>query len=138
MTFKKVAQGTALAMVLSVVGNVVLLFLGRALGLSLIVPHGPEHIPTVLGVSDVVIASVLPLAIAGLLFLVLVKYTKKPVTIFRTVAVLIFVVSFGPLAQEIDNPTRILLALMHVVSAVAVVWALTAPGRLPARVEARA
>jgi hypothetical protein len=132
MRAKDIVARTGLAIAIATVADLALLALARAGGVSMVVPHGPEKIKQVMGASDVLIANVIGLGLGGLFFLALAKLTRAPERWFRVGAGLVFVLMLLPIFQDIDNPTRLVLFVMHVVSAGALLYALGR--RRPARV----
>ena len=80
-----------------------------------------------IGLMNVVMASIIPAAIAGLIFAVIAKFVPNPFLVFNIIAALVFLYTFfGPLNSipTASNQTLILLEVMHVVVGVAVMYAL--------------
>ncbi|PPK94261.1 hypothetical protein CLV92_108163 [Kineococcus xinjiangensis] len=100
--------------------NLVLYLFARAAGASLALPDGSgTH---VVGVPDVVGATVVPLLVGTVLAVLL---SRRWPVLLRVAqvggAVVALVTVAGPLTGDTDAATRLVLAAMHVVSAVAVV-----------------
>jgi hypothetical protein len=80
-----------------------------------------------IGLMHVVMASIVPAAMAGLLFAIIAKYVPKPFLVFNIIAALFFIYAFFSPLNSIpmaSNKTLILLEVMHVVVGVAVLYAL--------------
>jgi Family of unknown function (DUF6069) len=76
---------------------------------------------------NVIMGSIIPTVIAGILFAVIAKFVPKPFLVFNIIALLVFLFTFfGPLNSipKASNSTLILLEVMHVVVGCAVLYAL--------------
>ena len=99
----------------------------RGLGLSptLVEPESGEH--TTMSIGSVIGATIAP-ALAGTIFLaLLVRYSKRPFLWFHATAGVFLLLSMIPVVlAPVDTPsTRVVMAVMHIVAAVAIVGALT-------------
>ena len=107
------------AILLSVLMNTGLYYMGTSTGWL-----NPNYIPpnasAALTIVPVLLASVLPLLIGVLLFLVLAKLLKNPAKIFWVVCILFLAVSMaGPFTLEgAEVMYKIILCLMHITPAV--------------------
>lgn len=107
--------------------NVVLFFvLTPLLGASpIMVQPTPDMAAIELTFVPVIIASLLPAFVAAGLLWLLGRFTAQPYTIFRIVAVVGLVLSFGPFAASLFSAQQIVvLGLMHVVAAITIAGAL--------------
>jgi hypothetical protein len=78
----------------------------------------------------VIFASVIPSLIGAGVLYVLGRFTTRPITIFRVLAVVITILSFGgPLQLGISTAEVIVLELMHLVAAVVITYLLTTRAR---------
>ena len=86
------------------------------------------------------IASIVAVAVGGLLYALLGKLTKRPITIFVVVSVLFLLVSFFspynatlsapmPGAEVFNTTTFIATAIMHIVSGALAIYAFTRRAR---------
>jgi hypothetical protein len=109
-----------------VLANVLVYFVASALGWMPVTYINPQ-LGRPIGVGEVVGAT-LPGAVgATIVFALLARFTRRPVTIFRIVAVIVLVLSFlSPLALP-GAPLSLILSLeiMHVVAAAVIVGVLT-------------
>ena len=116
----------------TVVVNVALFFAFSAAGLipdSVVIPNagGP------LTATPVAISSTIPLVIATLLFMALVRFTRRPALIFTMVAGVVALASLaGPFSiPNVPLGMAIALNVMHLVAAGTITWFLTRS--IPAR-----
>lgn len=88
---------------------------------NLLTPSGDR-----ITVVPVMLASLLPALAAGILLALLLRFTRRPVTIFRVVGVVFLLVSLmGPLnTPGIDAHSAQVLNLMHLVAAGAILYLL--------------
>jgi hypothetical protein len=122
----KIAFGAAQGIAVSVIGNVSLFYLFSAIGWfseAVIIPNANAP----LTIFPVIMASIVPLVFAALLFLLLVRFTAKPVQIFGIIALLFLVISFGGPFSIPNVPIMMAIGLniMHVVAGVASYWSLS-------------
>jgi len=82
-------------------------------------------------VVPILFAVVIPAVAAGIVLWVLRRFTARAVTIFVVISVVVTVASLpAPFSLDIDTDAQVALAAMHVVTAAAIVGALTwAAGR---------
>lgn len=125
-SYSSIALAGLKAIVVAVVVNVVLFFAASAAGwipTSVIIPNagGP------LTVVPVAIASAAPLVLATLLFMGLVRFTRRPALIFTVIAVVLTLASvFRPFSiPGVPLSMALVLNAMHVVAAGAITWFLT-------------
>ncbi|MGL5889809.1 MAG: DUF6069 family protein [Bacteroidia bacterium] len=125
-TASKILLNTGLAAVTAVVINVIVYYVFKAMGgfpEDFIIPQaqGP------LTIAPVIISSLLTAIVAGLIYLLINRFTGKPQLIFRIIAIVVFLLSvYSPIAIP-DAPGAMIwgLELMHLVSAAVIVWLLT-------------
>lgn len=115
---------------IAAVGNLILLVLAGLLNIPLMVqagPPGPNAPVMALGAVQVIIFSVLPALIGGLIYFALTKVSAKAVIIFIIIAVVVALLSLLPIfGQPLSAGGMVVLILMHVVAAAAITWALVA------------
>ncbi len=104
--------------------NTVLFFVGGAAGAvpqNVIIPNAGQP----LTVIPVIISSILPSVVAGLVLALLNRFTKKPLLVFNIIAGVFLVLSFFSPLSIPGAPTNmiVLLNVMHAVVAGAVVVA---------------
>jgi mannose/fructose/N-acetylgalactosamine-specific phosphotransferase system component IID len=105
--------------------NTILLTAARIPAAELLVQRGTQT--EQIGFSQVILASIMPALIAGLVFAVIAKYLPKPFLYFNIIAALVFILAFfSPLNNLINasNKAVILLEIMHVVVGSAVLYSL--------------
>jgi hypothetical protein len=123
------------------VGNLLLWLVGEAL-----FPIPAEFLP--MDAGPIIMFTILGVGAAALVFALLVRFTRRPITIFRWVALVALLLSLVPNVQllldssgatgtpfpasAMSVPGMWLLILMHVFSAAVAVWALTTRTREPA------
>jgi len=102
----------------SIVGNLIVFFIGGALGASFLLPEqGP--IPAMM----VIIASLVGV-VGGLGFYTLLdRFTENTTKIFDKVALVLLVLTFiSPITSGADTGTIVALSVMHFVSGAFVIW----------------
>lgn len=94
----------------------------------------PLSIPTRPGAAElnplrlwqVVFISAMPAVVAAGLLVALNRFTARPLLVFQIIAVIVLLLSLGPiLALPIGATAQVVLALMHVVAAAIIVGVLT-------------
>jgi Family of unknown function (DUF6069) len=103
-----------------------ILFLVVGIPADQVVDRGNGATETI-GLMNVIMASIIPTVIAGVVFAVIAKFVPKPFLVFNIIALLVFLFTFfGPLNSipKASNSTLILLEVMHVVVGCAVLYAL--------------
>jgi Family of unknown function (DUF6069) len=104
-----------------------ILFLVVGIPADQVVDRGNGAATETIGLMNVVMGSIIPTVIAGIVFAVIAKFVPKPFLVFNIIALLIFLFTFfGPLNSipKASNSTLILLEVMHVVVGCAVLYAL--------------
>jgi hypothetical protein len=117
-----------IAMIAAAAANALLyLIVVVVLGIPVAVP---AQAGGVLTLPAVVIASIVGALGATIAFAGLARFTRRPAHIFRLVALAVLLLSLiGPLtASDVDGTSKLVLAAMHTIAAVASVAALTIPG----------
>ncbi len=114
---------------IAAIGNLVLWLLANVLNIALTVlagPPGPNAPVMSIAAPMVIIFSLLPALIGGLLYFVFTRVSARGATIFTVLAVVIVLLSLIPiLGQPLTPPGMVVLILMHIVAAAAITWALT-------------
>jgi hypothetical protein len=118
---------------IAAVGNLILLLLAGLLSIPLDVmagPPGPNTPVMPIGAIQVIIFSVLPAFVGGLIYWVLNRVSARASTIFIVIAVVVLLLSLLPIfGQPLTAGGVIVLILMHIVAAVAITWALVKRAR---------
>lgn len=127
-SFETTAKAATLGAGVAVAGNLVLLMIANLLSIPLTVmvgPPGPDAPITTVGPVPVIVFSALPALFAALIYFMLTKISAKGRQIFIAVAVVVFLVSLLPIfAQPLTPAGMVILALMHLVAAAGITWAL--------------
>jgi hypothetical protein len=117
--------------VIGTVANVILFVIGQGMGA---IPEGYTlSNGQVFGAAAVISMTIMPSVLAGILYAVLgaVGRIRRPVTVFRLIALVVFILS---LASPFTLPGAgagfiFVLEVMHVAAAAAIVWSLTTLAR---------
>lgn len=119
---KKLLWAAPAAGALSVAGNLLVYGAAQVAGLPLGVAPQPDAPIAPLPLVPVLVSSFAPAIVAALLLAVLARVTARAATIFAIVAAVFLVLSFVPVATApMDGvATRLVLGVMHVVSAAAI------------------
>ena len=121
-----IMKGAAIGGVVAGVVNVILYFIGGALGAEYLIDQGgPERAPIPMAMPFIM--SLVPALIGGVVLIALNKFAPdKAWTIFLVITAIVFIVMFaGPITQlEDDMVAVVILELMHVVVVVEVIWAI--------------
>ena len=127
----RLAAAGATAAVVATVADVIVYSIGRASGVSMVMPYQWGQPPAVLPISILVSTVLVAAILATITFGLLVRFTLNGVRIFQIVSVPALLVSFtGPLSlAQTAGSTKVTLMAMHVVAAVGMVSALSILGR---------
>jgi len=126
---KKLIWAAPLSGAIAAALNTVVYFIYTAIGFNIVLPlpnpTDPTQSSTPLLLAFVVIFSFLPALAAGVLLWLLSKFTRRPVTYFTVISVIVLFVSFG-LSVPLDMPAvfKVGLDVMHVVAAIAIIGGL--------------
>jgi hypothetical protein len=131
LTTGGIFKGAAIGAAIGAVGNALLYFAGSAGGVSLVAEFAKGQPPAVLAFGQVVVASFVPAIGAALLTLLLNRLLARPSKVFVGIAVVFGLLSLGGPASipGADAGLRVLLAMMHVVSGVAIVGGIVRFGK---------
>lgn len=127
----KLFQATLVGAVLALIGNLLILTVGRGLGTAFMVTPPMESTLQELPFFPVVVAaSVIPAIAGAILLFILGQRTERPYIIFWVIAAVVLVLSFqGPSSVPTDSAETITgLNAMHVWTALSIVGALSALG----------
>jgi hypothetical protein len=117
----------------ALLGNLIIFFVGQnLLGLSLMIPQAPGSSTALvpLTIGPIVGASIVPAIGAAVLLAVLGRFVKRPFRVFQIVAAVILLLSFGgPLNLPIGGAEKVVMVVMHVVTAAVIVGVLSVLGR---------
>lgn len=123
IVWSRVGMGALLAIVVSVIGNVLVYYLGIATG---IIPQNYEVQPgAFFSVMPVILFTVVGLIGAALVFALLARFTQRPISIFRIIALVVLVLSFAtpiPIFQRGDVGFGVALEVMHIIAGVAAIY----------------
>lgn len=120
----RVLSVAAVAGIVAALINAVLFYIGLATGAipgDLIIPNAGQP----LSVLPVILASFVPALVAGMVLAILNRFSKNPLGIFNSIAVIVVVLSFFSPFSIPNVPTGmvVILELMHLVVAGVVVYA---------------
>ena len=130
VAFKKIPQAGLIAAVTAAVLNVVIYFIGNAMG-GMKLPLTPVL---------VAVFSILGITIGGVIFALLGRFTKRPITIFTIISIVFLVLyAFAPINAMSSSPmpgmepfnitTTIATELMHLVAGALAIWSYTTRAR---------
>ena len=121
-----IVRAGVIAMVTALVANAIVYFIASAVGWMPSTYINPQ-LGRPIGVGEVISSTVADAVGATVVFALLARFTRRPVTIFRIVAVVVLLLSFvTPLALPGAPLSLVLtLELMHVLAAVIIVGVLT-------------
>jgi hypothetical protein len=110
------------------VGSLAIYGIARLLDLPLLVSMGPpgQSAPVPMAAGQIIIV-VLTAALAATVSYALLRrfFGPRAQRIFQIVALVVLLLSFGaPMTQAVSTINKLLLALMHLVTGIAIVWAL--------------
>jgi hypothetical protein len=122
LTTGGIFKGAAIGAATGAVGNSLLFLAGRAAGVSMVAEFAKGQPATALAIGPVVMASFVPAIGAALLTLLLNKLSSRPSKVLLGIAVVFGLLSMGGPATipGAEAGLRVLLALMHVISGVAI------------------
>lgn len=131
VALRRIPFAVLVAAVVGTVANMVLFSLGRAtgaIGEHVALPNGQTF-----GAAAVVTMTILPTVLAGIVYALLgaIGRIRRPITVFRVIALVVLVLSFAsPFSiPGIGAGFIVLLELMHLAAAAAIVWSLTTLAR---------
>lgn len=125
VSFGRLVTFGAIAGMLAAVANGVVYLLAAAVGTM------PDDVAVSGGAPitllPVVLSSIMPAIVAAVFLALLVRFTRRPIGIFRVVAVVLLVLSFITPFTIPGAPAAMILTLliMHVVAAAIIIWVLT-------------
>jgi hypothetical protein len=113
------------------IGNLVVFILAENLfGVSLMIPATPgSDALAPLSLAPLAGASFVPAIAAAIVLALLGRFLARPIRVFQILAAVLLLVSFGaPLGLPVDGAAKVVLIVMHVVTAGAIVGLLTRLG----------
>lgn len=129
----RVWQTGLLAAVIASVVNLVIYFVASSLGISF--DFMPANMPAPPFALAVIFATFIGVLAGTLVFSLMPRFTKRPVSVFRTVAIVALVLSFAqplmlttgiiPVGQPVTAGLIVALLIMHLVAGVITIWLLT-------------
>ncbi|MFN7119783.1 MAG: DUF6069 family protein [Saprospiraceae bacterium] len=128
MSAKTIATRGLRGIGIAVVINVILLLIFNATNIipkDFIVPQANQPIT----ILPVIMATIIPLSIATLLYALLARFTKNPNRIFWIIAIGMLIFTLYPPFTIPNVPLSMAIGLnvMHVVAALSIAWSLTRP-----------
>ncbi|GEM_PF-1636346 len=128
MSPRNIATRGVRGILIAVVINVILFYIFSATG---VFPKGfiAEQANGPITVLPVIIATIIPLAIATLLYALLARFTKRPNRIFWIIAIAFLLFSlYSPFSiPNVQMSMAIGLNVMHIVAGLSIAWSLTTP-----------
>lgn len=131
VALRRIPFAVLVAAVVGTVANVILYSIGRATGAigdNVTLPNGQ-----IFGAGAVVTMTILPTVLAGVFYAIIgaIGRIRRPITVFRVVALVVFVLSLtSPFSiSGVSAGFISFLLLMHVAAAGAIVWSLTTLAR---------
>lgn len=114
-SFLKIIGLALAAALIALLANIILFYIGKSLGFfpeSVLLPNQDQP----LTLLPVILSSIMPSLVAGLIMALLNKYTKNPKKIFNTMAVALLIMSFANpfFIPGVPMMMAILLNVMHV------------------------
>jgi hypothetical protein len=120
----KFVQAGLIGGVIATVINLILWFVGNALSggaMQVVTPFAPS--PAGVPWPAVIISSLLPGIVAGLLYGLLARFTNKATTIFLVISLIVFIAFiYNPISAGQNLTTILVLEVMHVFVALPVIW----------------
>jgi hypothetical protein len=131
VAFRRLLWVGPLAAVAALVADVVILGIARWFGVPLEVMAPPAYATlSPMEVSFIAQAAIPPAIGATILLAILGRFTRRPFFIFQAIAAVFLLLSFGgPLSLPVSGTVKLVLALMHVVTAGVIVGVLSTLGR---------
>ena len=131
ISFGRLAAAGSLAAIVAAVADIVVYSIGRAGGVSMVMPYQWGQPPAVLPISIIVFAVVVAAILATITFGLLVRFTVRGVRNFQIASVIALLVSFAaPLSlAQTAGSTKATLIAMHIVAASGMVATLSLLGR---------
>ena len=131
ISFGRLAGAGSLAAIVAAAADVVVYSIGRASGVSMVMPYLWGQPPAVLPISVIASTVLVAAILATITFGLLVNFTDRGVRTFQVVSVPAFLVSLaGPLSlAQTAGSTKATLIAMHIVAAASIVAALSLLGR---------
>lgn len=109
--------------VIAAVINTIIYFIGKAAGAfpeSIIIPNAnaPLKLP------PVILASLIGVLVGGIVFAVIARFSKKPISVFQIVAAVVLILSLATPFQIPNAPLGmvLLLELMHLIAGSLAIW----------------
>jgi hypothetical protein len=111
---------------LAIVGNLILFYIASGLlGLQMALPMPPDNALMPLPAIAVIMSTLMGAIGGSILLAILGRFAPRPITIFLAISVIFTLISFGgPLSLPVETSTMVVLSIMHIIAAVAIVWAL--------------
>jgi hypothetical protein len=129
--FRRLAGAASVAAIVAAAADVVVYSIGRASGVSMVIPYLWGQAPSVLPVSVIVSVDLFAAILGTITFGLLVRFTLNGVRIFQIASVPVLLLTFaGPLTLPLTaGSTKATLMAMHVVAAASIVLVLSLLGR---------
>ena len=129
-SFGRLAAAASVAAIVAAVADVIVYSIGRASGVSMVMPYQWGKPPSVLPISTIVATDLFAAILATIAFGLLVKFASHGVQVFQIVSVPVLLATFaGPLLlPQTGGSTKVTLMAMHFVAAAGIVAVLSLLG----------
>lgn len=131
ISLRRLAGAGSAATIAAAVADVAVYSIGRASGVSMVMPYIWGQPPSVLPISVVVSVDLFAAILATITFGLLLRFTHNGVRVFQIASVPVLLLTFaGPLSlAQTAGSTKATLMAMHVVAAASIVVVLSLLGR---------
>jgi hypothetical protein len=117
--------GLAVGLVAAVV-NLIIFFVGSALGVPFVALMGADQPLQELSAGMFIGASIVPALLGAVFYGLLGRFTKRGTTIFLAVSAVFALLSLGgPLTMPVPLSTKLVLSLLHLITAAIIAYGLT-------------
>jgi hypothetical protein len=129
--FRRLVGAASVAAIVAAAADVIVYSIGRASGVSMVMPYLWGQAPSVLPISVIVSVDLFAAILGTITFGLLVRFTLNGVRIFQIASVPVLLLTFaGPLTLPLTaESTKATLMAMHVVAAASIVLVLSVLGR---------
>jgi hypothetical protein len=126
VSWGQIVRAGVIAAITAMVANIIVFYIGSALGFMPTTYINPQ-LGRPISVGEVIGSTIAGAVGATVLFALLARFTRRPVTIFRIVAGIVLLLSFATPFTLPGAPLSLILTLevMHVIAAAIIVGVLT-------------
>ena len=131
ISYPRLVGAGAVAAIVAAAADIAVYSIGRASGVSMVMPYQWGQPPSVLPISVIVAADLFAAILATVVFGLLLKFSVSGVRVFQIASVPTLLLSFAaPLSlAQTDGSTKATLMAMHAVAAVVIVAVLSRLGQ---------